>query len=87
MAQFEHNSDKFGYINLDKLDGVQTALKELGLDPGKVDGRDGPNTQDAVRKFQARATIKIDGIVGDQTRAALVSALDQAQAQAQTAAS
>lgn len=78
MAQFEHNSDKFGYLNLETLDGVQKALKGLGFDPGQVDGRDGPNTQDAVRKFQARATIKIDGIVGDETRGALVSALGQA---------
>ena len=79
MPQFEHNSEKFGYINLETLDGVQKALKHLGFDPGKVDGRDGPKTQDAVRKFQARATIKIDGIVGDETRGALVSTLDQAQ--------
>jgi peptidoglycan hydrolase-like protein with peptidoglycan-binding domain len=87
MAQFEHNSEKFGYINLETLDGVQTALKHLGFDPGKVDGRDGPSTQDAVRKFQARATIKIDGIVGDQTRAALVTALGQADAAPASAAS
>jgi zinc D-Ala-D-Ala carboxypeptidase len=82
MATFEHNSDRFGYINLETLDGVQTALKHLGFDPGKVDGRNGPNTEDAVRRFQARSTIKIDGIVGDETRAALVSALGQAEAAA-----
>ena len=79
MAKFEHNSDTYGYINLDTLDGVQSALKQLGFDPGKVDGRDGPATQDAVRKFQARVTIKIDGIVGDETRGALVTALSQAE--------
>ena len=82
MASFEHNSDRFGYINLETLDGVQTALKHLGFDPGKVDGRNGPNTEDAVRRFQARSTIQIDGIVGDETRAALVSALGEAQATA-----
>lgn len=76
MAKFEHNSEKFGYINLETLSGVQTALTDLGFEPGAVDGRDGPKTQDAVRKFQARSTIKIDGIVGDETRAALVSSLD-----------
>jgi zinc D-Ala-D-Ala carboxypeptidase len=80
MAHFEHNSEKFGYINLETLDGVQQALQRLGFDPGKVDGKNGPNTQDAVRKFQARATIKIDGIVGDETRTALVAALEQEQA-------
>lgn len=76
MAHFEHNSEQVGYINLETLEGVQKALKSLGFDPGKVDGKDGPNTQNAVRAFQAHATIKIDGIVGDETRGALVSALD-----------
>ena len=76
MAHFEHNSEQVGYLNLETLEGVQKALKSLGFDPGKVDGRDGPNTQNAVRAFQAHATIKIDGIVGDETRGALVSALE-----------
>jgi len=76
MAQFEHNSDKFGYINLDDFEGVQNALAKLGYDPGKVDGKDGPNTQKAVREFQAHATIKIDGIAGKQTKQALVEELD-----------
>ena len=75
MAQFEHNSDKFGYINLDDFEGVQNALAKLGYDPGKVDGKDGPNTQKAVREFQAHATIKIDGIAGKQTKQALVDEL------------
>lgn len=85
MAHFEHNSDKLGYINLETLDGVQRALKALGFDPGKIDGRDGPNTQDAVRKFQAHATIKIDGIVGNETRTALMTELEHAQASSSTA--
>jgi peptidoglycan hydrolase-like protein with peptidoglycan-binding domain len=76
MAHFEHNSEEIGYISLETLEGVQKALKALGFDPGKVDGKDGPNTQNAVRAFQANATIKIDGIVGEETRGALVSALD-----------
>jgi len=80
MAQFEHNSEKFGYIDLEAMDGVQTALQLLGLEPGAADGRDGPKTQNAVRQFQARSTIKIDGIVGDETRGALVTALSQAEA-------
>ncbi len=75
MAKFEHNSETFGYINLDELKGVQTALSKLGHDPGAIDGKDGPNTQKAVRSFQAAATIQIDGIVGKQTRQALVDEL------------
>lgn len=76
MADFEHNSEKFGYLNLDDLEHVQKALSALGHDPGKIDGKDGPNTQKAVREFQASASIKIDGIVGPETRGALVTALD-----------
>jgi zinc D-Ala-D-Ala carboxypeptidase len=75
MAQYEHNSKKFGYLNLEELDSVQKALSQLGFDPGKIDGKDGPNTQKAVRAFQAHASIKIDGIVGPETRGALVKEL------------
>lgn len=75
MANFEHNSDKFGYLDLDNLDGVQKALTKLGFDAGKADGIDGPNTQKAVRAFQAHASIGIDGKVGPATRAALVAEL------------
>lgn len=71
MAEYEHNSEMFGYINLEELEGVQTALSKLGFDPGVIDGKNGPNTQKAVRAFQAHATIKIDGIVGPETRTAL----------------
>jgi peptidoglycan hydrolase-like protein with peptidoglycan-binding domain len=77
MAQFEHNSEKFGYINLDDLDGVQKALSKLGFDPGKIDGIDGPNTQKAVRAFQAHASIEIDGKVGKVTRKALSDKLGE----------
>jgi peptidoglycan hydrolase-like protein with peptidoglycan-binding domain len=75
MAQFEHNSEKFGYLDLDELEGVQQALAKLGYNPGKPDGIDGPNTQAAVRAFQAHASIGIDGKVGKQTRQALVDEL------------
>jgi peptidoglycan hydrolase-like protein with peptidoglycan-binding domain len=78
MPQFEHNSEKFGYINLESLSGVQKALKDLGHDPGAADGKDGPNTQKAVRSFQASLSIKIDGIVGPETRQSLVNELEKA---------
>lgn len=76
MAKFEHNSEKFGYLNLDDFEHVQTALSKLGFDPGKIDGKDGPNTQKAMRAFQAHATIKIDGKIGPETRQALATELD-----------
>lgn len=76
MAQYEHNSGKFGYLNLEDFEGVQEALAKLGFDPGEIDGRDGPATQKAVRAFQAHATIGIDGKVGPLTRQALMAELD-----------
>ena len=76
MSDYDHNSEKFGYINLDELEGVQDALTKLGYDPGTVDGKDGPKTQKAVREFQASAEITIDGIVGPDTRQALVDELE-----------
>ena len=78
MAQYEHNSAAFGYMNLDDLAGVQAALGKLGFDAGKADGIDGPKTQAAVRAFQASVIIRIDGIVGPETRGALVAALNDA---------
>ena len=77
MPKFEHNSEKFGYINLEDLKGVQKALQHLGHDPGTIDGKNGPNTERAVRAFQASVTIKIDGIVGPETRQALMDALSK----------
>lgn len=77
MPKFEHNSDQFGYLNLESLEGAQKALAILGYDPGKIDGKDGLNTQRAVRAFQASVTIQIDGIVGPKTRQALMDSLSQ----------
>lgn len=86
MSAYEHNSEKFGYINLEDFDGVQHALTKLGFDPGSVDGKDGPNTQKAVRAFQAHASIGIDGIVGPNTRQALVDALASGSAEGEAGA-
>ena len=79
--RFEHNSEQFGYIDLETLNGVQTALTRLSFDAGTADGKDGPRTQQAVRAFQASVTIKIDGIVGVETREALMKSLDARVAQ------
>lgn len=75
MAQFEHNSEKFGYFSLDDLEGVQTGLTKLGYDPGTIDGKDGPKTQGAVKSFQTDAGIKVDGIAGPVTKEAMLNTL------------
>ncbi len=80
MAQFEHTSDKFGYVTCDDLEGVQTALTKLGYEPGAADGFDGPKTQHAVKAFQTDVSIKVDGVAGSETKGALVAALEAAAA-------
>ena len=50
---------------------LQVAMRALGLYPHPVDGISGPWTQGAVRSFQARHRLAVDGIAGTQTRRAL----------------
>jgi hypothetical protein len=50
---------------------LQVALQARGLYPGPIDGYKGPMTTEAVRRFQARRGLLVDGIVGRQTRRAL----------------
>ena len=51
---------------------LQEALNDLGSRPPLlVDGRYGPATTEAVRWFQSVASLKVDGIAGDVTRAAI----------------
>lgn len=46
---------------------VQNALKNLGYAVGKADGVFGQKTQDAVKLFQARNGMTVDGKVGQRT--------------------
>lgn len=51
---------------------LQEALNDLGADPKLVvDGRMGPKTRMAIRAFQAAAGIRVDGIAGPITEAAI----------------
>jgi peptidoglycan hydrolase-like protein with peptidoglycan-binding domain len=58
---------------------LQELLKLEGFDPGPIDSDFGPNTEDAVKKFQQANKdfdgnpLKVDGIVGIRTWAALKS--------------
>jgi peptidoglycan hydrolase-like protein with peptidoglycan-binding domain len=50
---------------------VQRRLTRLGYAPGPVDGLFGPRTQQAATRFQERAGLAADGIVGSRTLGAL----------------
>jgi peptidoglycan hydrolase-like protein with peptidoglycan-binding domain len=54
-----------------QIPGLQVALREHGFYRGEVDGIAGPMTAQAVRAFQRKARITVDGIAGRQTRRAL----------------
>lgn len=51
-----------------KKSGQQSRLNNLGFDSGKVDNIDGPITQAAVKRFQKKYGLWVDGIVGSKTR-------------------
>ena len=50
---------------------IQTKLKRWGYYTGNVDGIYGPLTKEAVKYFQRRNGLSVDGIVGPKTAAAL----------------
>ncbi len=52
---------------------IQQRLKNLGYDPGPVDGIYGTKTTSAVKVFQSRSGLTQDGVVGPKTWAALTN--------------
>lgn len=53
---------------------LQRQLNAAGFNSGKVDNKFGPITDAAVRKFQQSRGLKVDGIAGPRTLAALADA-------------
>ncbi len=47
--------------------GLQRQLRADGYAPGPIDGRYGPRTTDAVRRFQAAHGLHVDGVAGPRT--------------------
>ena len=50
---------------------VQKKLQAMGFDPGPIDGIFGSKTTSAVRRFQEKHGLQVDGIVGPETGGAL----------------
>jgi murein L,D-transpeptidase YcbB/YkuD len=55
---------------------IQQALKAAGFYQGPVDGKIGPQTQEAIRQFQQVNGLKVDGVVGRRTWEKLAPYLD-----------
>lgn len=54
-----------------QIAGLQIALRQHGLYRGPIDAVQGPKTLRAVRVFQRRHRLAVDGVAGPRTRAAL----------------
>jgi hypothetical protein len=54
-----------------QIAGLQIALRERGIYRGAIDGVQGPRTKTAVRTFQRRSGLAVDGLAGTRTRRAL----------------
>ncbi|MBI4639779.1 MAG: peptidoglycan-binding protein, partial [Candidatus Tectomicrobia bacterium] len=50
---------------------AQAILRDLGFDPGPVDGKLGPKTKEALRRFQAAQGLPITGDLDGTTQKAL----------------
>lgn len=57
--------------NMLAVTAIQTALTRAGFSLGTIDGIFGPKTEAAVKAFQRARGLKVDGIVGKATVAAL----------------
>jgi len=57
----------------DRVRQLQQQLRAAGFYSGSISGSFGPQTEAAVRRFQAVRGLAVDGLVGPATRAALAS--------------
>jgi Putative peptidoglycan binding domain len=63
-----------GYTNKTiRVNTLQRALHEYGLNPGPIDGIWGPKTRTALIQFQAAEGLSADGICGTKTWEAMAS--------------
>ena len=66
-----------GKNDVEDVKKLQNELKWLGYYNGEKDGSYGPQTEAAVKRYQADAGLKVDGIVGKNTWLSLGLKLEQ----------
>ena len=71
----------------DEVVTLQKKLKQWGYYTGAVDGVFGSGTEKAVRLFQQKNSLTVDGVVGTKTAAALGMSLSSSAGGAQDASS
>lgn len=62
LAKRGYSGNKNTYVK-----GIQATLSCLGYTPGTIDGIFGSKTESAVKAFQQRKGLSVDGIVGKET--------------------
>jgi hypothetical protein len=50
-----------------RTEEIQSILKRGGFYKGKIDGKSGPMTIQAIKDFQKSKRLKVDGVVGEKT--------------------
>lgn len=66
MGQVLKNGDSGSHVEM-----IQKALAASGFDLGKADGLFGPKTESALKAFQEKSGLGMDGIAGPNTLKAL----------------
>ena len=59
-----------------QIASAQAALSKLGFDVGKVDGKVGPKTIKAIKAFQKKQQVKVDGKISEQLLEQLKAAIE-----------
>ena len=67
LSLFKRDQNNQTWATGPRRTAVQLALKRAGFDPGPIDGKFGPRTLRAIKKFQKANGLRGDGIAGPQT--------------------
>jgi len=59
-----------------QIANAQTSLLKLGFDVGKVDGKVGPKTTKAIKAFQKKQQVKVDGKISEKLLEQLIMAVE-----------